>query len=65
MIDSLQNICFWLCDSENKGKLQNIDQEPNPHKQKIIRELGLIEMTVNILYFLYEYNLIKIIIEEG
>lgn len=58
-LGSLINICQWLCNLNLDTKFEDIHSyQPNIQKQRILREIGLIEMIVKILYHLSEYGLL-------
>ena len=58
-LGSLINICQWLCNLNLDTKFEDIHSyQPNIQKQRILREIGLIEMIVKILYHLSEHGLL-------
>lgn len=55
---SLEKICLWICESKEK-RVGQIKTQPLANRQKLIREMGIIDMIVKILFELYDRRLLQ------
>ena len=54
---SLEKISFWVCESKEK-RVDQIKTKPLPQRQKLLRELGVIDIIVKIIFELFDRRLL-------
>lgn len=62
--NSLEKLCLWVCESKEK-RVEQIKTKPIKSRQKLLRELGVIDISMKILFELFDRRLMVVNVMKG